>query len=89
MADPQKEINELRKQKEALEKKLAEKEGLPGLDQLSALMDGLAKTTTPGIEGINKVVKDLERTSKSFEGMQTLLSKMTKKDVEKIMKRKK
>ena len=89
MTKEQATIQELRKQKEALEKKLAEKEGLPGLDQLNALMDGFAKTTTPGIEGINKVVKDLERTAKSFEGMQTLLSKMTKGDIEKIMKRKK
>lgn len=78
-------INEQRQKIEALEKQLAD--GLPKAEQLNDLLSGFTKSAMPGVEGINKVVKDLERTAKSFEGMQELLSKMTKKDVEKVMKR--
>ena len=79
-------INEQRQKIEALENQL--KEGLPKMDQLNDVLSSFTKSTAPGVEAINKTVKDLEQTQKGLNGMVELLSKMTKKDVEKVMKKK-
>ena len=79
-------IQEQRKKIEALESQLAN--GLPTADKLNDFLASFSKQTAPGVEGINKTITQLESTAKGLEGMVSLLSKMTAKDVEKLMKRK-
>ena len=75
-------IQKLKVENEELRKKLSDT--VPEADKLN---DVLGAFKNMNMDGLNKTIAQLEKRTESINAITELLSKMTKKDVEKLMKK--